>query len=218
MPLKTVQIAILGGNSEAVLIGLRSFPAHKLVLLSTIEASAQSQALSTQLTETLKLLVTSTQLDDSSVQTMLDAIGQVITSEKEAFQNFLINVGSAEKRLACNGVTAAFVYGIKAFDVVGDQPEPFPVMAISYTEAVTSPKMEILRAIQRSGGSVESLEVLRSIMNYGKPLLSYHIRGSQDSRGLESLGLVETERGRRGRLSVKLTPLARTLLATAAAN
>jgi DNA-binding MarR family transcriptional regulator len=74
--------------------------------------------------------------------------------------------------------------------------------------------MEILRAIERSNGDVESLEKLSEISNFGKPLLSYHIRGSDDGAGLEKLGLVEIERGKRGRLRVKLTPLGRTLLAS----
>jgi DNA-binding MarR family transcriptional regulator len=87
-------------------------------------------------------------------------------------------------------------------------------MKYGYTQTVTEPKREILRAIERSGGDVESLEKLSAIANYGKPLLSYHIRGSRDSKGLEGLGLVEIERGKRGRLHVKLTPLGRTLLST----
>jgi DNA-binding MarR family transcriptional regulator len=74
--------------------------------------------------------------------------------------------------------------------------------------------MRILRAIEATGGDVESLEKLSEISNFGKPLLSYHIRGSEDGDGLESLGLVEVERGKRGRLRVKLTPLGRTLLAS----
>jgi hypothetical protein len=44
--------------------------------------------------------------------------------------------------------------------------------------------------------------------------LSYHIRGSKQGRGLEDLGLVEVERGKRGRLRVKLTALGRMLLMT----
>lgn len=215
MPLKTLQIALLGANDEAIFVGLRNFPAHKLVLIALTESLDQSRALSTQLEHTLKLAVSITEIKDSSIQTMLDTIGQLVRKERESFQDFLINVGPAGKNLACAGVTAAFVYGIKAFDVVGDQAEMFPVMKFSYTQAVTAPKIEILRAIERSGGDVESLEALSSIVNYGKPLLSYHIRGSQDSVGLESLGLVEVERGRRGRLRVKLTSLGRTLLSTA---
>ena len=149
---------------------------------------------------------------------MLETVGQLIRKESESFQDFLINVGSASKHLTCAGVTAAFVYGIKAFDVMGDQPAVLPVMRFSYAQTVTKPKMEILRAIERAGGDVESLEKLSGLSDFGKPLLSYHIRGSGDGGGLEDLGLVEVERGKRGRLRVKLTALGRTLLSSAPAN
>jgi Domain of unknown function (DUF6293) len=213
MTLKTLQIAILGGGyDEAIFVGLRSFPAHKLVLITPPEAAGQSEALSAKLASTVRLEVSTIDVKDSSVQTILDTIGQLVRTE--GFEDFLINVGSAGRNLACAGVTAAFVYGVRAFDVNGEQAEVFPVMRFSYTEAITAPKIEILRAIERSGGYVESLETLSGIVDYGKPLLSYHIRGSPESRGLESLGLVEIERGRRGKLLVKLTPLGRTLLST----
>jgi hypothetical protein len=218
MPQKTLQIALLEGNDEPIFVGLRNFPVHKLVLIAPRESVDQSRTLSARLADTLKLAVGVVEIEDSSIQTMLDTIGQLIRKETESFQDFLMNVGSAGKSLACAGVAAAFVYGIKAFDVTGEQPAMFPVMKFSYTQAVTAPKIEILRAIERSGGDVESLETLSGIVNYGKPLLSYHIHGSKDSRGLESLGLVEVERGKRGRLRVKLTPLGRTLLSTASAN
>ena len=215
MPLKTLQIAILGGNDEAIFVGLRNFPTHKLALITPPEATNQSAAISAKLADTLRLAVSAIEIKDGSTQTILDAIGELIRNETANFEDFLINVGSAARRLACAGVTAAFVYGLKAFDVNGEQPEMFPVMKFSYIEALTAPKLDILRAIERVGGRVESLEMLSSIMSYGKPLLSYHIRGSQESRGLESLGLVDIERGKRGRLQVKLTALGRTLLSTA---
>lgn len=214
MPLKTLQIAILGGNDEAVFVGLRNFPAHKLVLIASIDCKDQAENLSAKLTDTLKLAVNTVEIKDTSIQTMLDTIGQLVRNGMEEFQDFIINLGAASQHLTCAGTTAAFVHGIKAFDVIGEQVEALPIMKFSYTQAVTEPKLEILRAIERSGGDVESLEKLSVIANYGKPLLSYHIRGSQDSKGLESLGLVEIERGKRGRLRVKLTSLGRTLLST----
>jgi len=215
MPLRTLQIAILGGNDEAVFIGLRNFPAHKLVLIESASSNDQAKQLASKLTDTLKLAVDTVQVKDESVQTILDAVGLIIKQEATGFQDFIINVGSAGKHLTCAGVTAAFVHGIKAFDIIGQQVEILPVMKFSYTQAVTEPKLAILRSIERSGGDVESLEKLSEIASYGKPLLSYHIRGSPDSKGLEELGLVEVERGKRGRLRVKLTPLGRTLLSTA---
>lgn len=214
MPLKTLQMAILGDNEEAVFVGLRSFPAHKLVLIATTDSKDQANQLAGKLTDTLRLAVDIVPIQDSSVQTMLDTVGQLVKKETEGFQDFLINVGSASKHLTCAGVTAGFIHGIRTFDVIGDRVEILPVMKYGYTQTVTEPKLEILRAIERSGGDVESLEKLSAIANYGKPLLSYHIRGSRDSKGLEGLGLVEIERGKRGRLRVKLTPLGRTLLST----
>jgi hypothetical protein len=211
-PLKTLQMAVLGGSDDAVLVGLRNFPAHKLILLSTRDSLDQAHQLSKKLTETLKLTVAVNPLNEPMVASMLDAVGQIVRTESGSFQDFLINVGSAGQHQTCAGVTAAFVHGIRSFDVVGEQPVLLPVMNFSYTQAVTEPKMEILRAIQRSGGDVESLEKLSTLSNYGKPLLSYHIRGSEEGRGLEDLGLVEVERGKRGRLRVKLTSLGRMLL------
>jgi DNA-binding transcriptional ArsR family regulator len=215
MPLRTLQIAILGGSDEAVLVGLRNFPAHKLILIVSTGTKDQADQLARKLIDTLKLTVEIIQVKDESVQAMLDAVGAIVSRETDGFQDFLINVGSADKHLTCAGVTAAFVHGIRAFDVMGERLEVLPVMKFSYTQAVTEPKLAILRAIERSGGDVESLEKLSAIAKYGKPLLSYHIRGSPDSKGLEELGLVEVERGKRGRLRVKLTALGRTLLSTA---
>ncbi len=215
MPLKTLQISVLGGSDDPVLVGLRNFPAHKLILIASLDYATQANALSGKLTDTLKLLVDVVQVKDDTIPTMLDAVGQIVRKESESYEDFIINVGSADKHMTCAGVTAAFVYGIKAFDVIGEQPAVLPVMKFSYTQVVTEPKMEILRAIEQSGGDVESLEKLRGVSKHGKPLLSYHIRGSEDSQGLEELGLVDVERGKRGRLRVRLTPLGRTILSTA---
>jgi len=218
MPLRTLQVAILGGDEDAVFVGLRNFPTHKLALVVPTEELDQAAEISAKLKDTLKLDVSVVEVKDHSVHTMLGMIGQLVKKDTEDFQDFLINLGSASKDLACAGLAAAFLYGVKAFYVTGDQAEMFPVMKFSYIRAITEPKIEILRAIERSGGQVESLEVLSGIVNYGKPLLSYHIRGSQDSRGLESLGLVEIERGKRGRLRVTLTALGKTLLSTEATS
>ena len=214
MPLRTLQIALLGGTEDAVFCGLRNFPAHKVALVTVRQSIEQATQLASKLGDTLKLAVEVIQIDELSVLTILDTIGQILRRESGDFQEFIINVGSANKHLTCGGVTAAFVYGIKAFDVMGDQPLILPVMKFAYAQAITHPKMQILHAIEKSGGDVESLEKLSALSNYGKPLLSYHIRGSEDGQGLEDLGLVDVERGKRGRLRVRLTSLGRTLLST----
>jgi hypothetical protein len=216
MPPKTLQIALLGGNEDAVFVGLRNYPAHKVALLTLTESRGQADLIAEKLTGTLRLSVEVTPLKDENISTMLEAIGQILKNESGNFHDFLLNVGSASKHLTSAGVTAAFVYGMKAFDVVGEQPMTLPIMQFSYTQAISKPKMEILLAVEKSGGDVESLEKLSQLAGYGKPLLSYHIRGSGDGQGLADLGLVEVERGKRGRLRVRLTALGRMLLSTAA--
>ena len=73
-------------------------------------------------------------------------------------------------------------------------------------------KLAILQAIQKSVGSLESLEDLVDLTGFSKGQLSHHVNGGPDSKGLVEVGLVETERGERGRLSVSLTALGKILL------
>jgi len=61
--------------------------------------------------------------------------------------------------------------------------------------------------------SVESLEQLEALSGFGKPLLSYHIQGARDSEGLPDLGLLEVEKGERGKISARLTTLGKLLVA-----
>jgi hypothetical protein len=87
-----------------------------------------------------------------------------------------------------------------------------PPMKLDYTEMVSDVKMDILRALDNAGGEVQSLDELRNLTNYGKPLLSYHINGSEDAKGLIDLGLAESIRGPRNTTTVTLTTLGKMLL------
>ncbi len=62
------------------------------------------------------------------------------------------------------------------------------------------------------GGSLDSLEQLELVSGLGKPLLSYHIQGAKDSKGLASLGLLDVERKERGKISVSITTLGKLLI------
>jgi DNA-binding transcriptional ArsR family regulator len=87
-----------------------------------------------------------------------------------------------------------------------------PVLKLSYSEIISEPKMNILKAMERVGGAVDSLEKLEEASGYGKPLLSYHVMGGKEARGLAELGLVEVEKGDRGRLLTTLTTLGKLLV------
>ncbi len=89
-----------------------------------------------------------------------------------------------------------------------------PVLKLSYNEVISDAKIKILKAINNAGGIIQSLEQLEQISGYGKPLLSYHIQGARDSKGLADLGLVDVEKGDRGKISAKLTVLGKLLVSS----
>lgn len=114
--------------------------------------------------------------------------------------------------LSCAGLSAAFVHGIKAIGATKDGIFHLPVLKFGYSELLSEPKLAILRAVRDAGGLVESLADLESKAGVEKSLLSYHIRGGKESKGLQALGLVTVERREYGRLSVRLTELGRLVL------
>ncbi|MBI4415765.1 MAG: hypothetical protein HY557_02125 [Euryarchaeota archaeon] len=128
------------------------------------------------------------------------------------YDDVLINVSSGRKLMTCGAISAAFVNGIKAYYVEGDRAHMLPVLKFSYAEIVSESKIAILKALDRLGGSVDSLNNLSEASGIEKSLLSYHIRGGRDSKGLEELGLVGIDRARQGRLVISLTQMGRLLL------
>lgn len=93
-------------------------------------------------------------------------------------------------------------------------PLLMPVLKLSYSEIVSEAKIKILKSINDAGGVIESLEQLEQISGYGKPLLSYHVQGARDSKGLADLGLVEVEKRDRGKISASLTTLGKLLVSS----
>ena len=213
MPERTIQIAILGDNENAVSIGLRNFPTHKLILITPNQTVEKANKLATKLHDIHNLTIEIVKTKDDNLPTILGTITQTIQQNADSFQEALINVGSANRNQVTAGIAAAYLYGVRAFDVTGEDPVLIPVLRLGYREMVSGVKLEILRTLEKVG-QVNSLEELARASNYGKPLLSYHIKGTEQTRGLLGLGLVEVKHLKQGRLQVKLTTLARTLLST----
>jgi hypothetical protein len=113
-----------------------------------------------------------------------------------------MNVSSGDKLIGCAALSTGFINGIMAFgmDSTKSMPMLMPVMELSYNEIISVAKIKILKAIDGKGGTINSLEELEQSSGPEKPLLSYHVQGGKDSKGLADLGLVEVERGDRGEL------------------
>ncbi|MGQ0535650.1 MAG: HFX_2341 family transcriptional regulator domain-containing protein [Methanobacteriota archaeon] len=209
---KVLHLATVGEDVDPVLIGIREYPLSKLVLFhmkkdkDTVRALAEKVSL-------LKVDVERVEVGPDILMDTLREVGRIVTEGRLRFDDVIINVSSGDKMLTCSALSAAFVHGIKAIGVnEKNMCFALPVLKFSYAELVSEPKLAILRSLDRAGGVADSLNDLSTASGVEKSLLSYHIRGGRDNKGLEELGLVEVDRAQQGRLVIKLTEMGRLLL------
>jgi hypothetical protein len=149
---------------------------------------------------------------EHSYKDIMQVFSEIVEKNRENFDEFLLNVSGGDKMICIAAAVTSFILGFKAFFCKGDECVMLPPMKLSYTEMVSEVKMNILHALDKAGGEVDSLDELSKLTNYGKPLLSYHIHGSEDARGLIDLGLARATRHSRGKTKVTLTTLGKMLL------
>jgi len=211
----TLHIATFGpGEEEAIIAGIRNFPVHRLILICYDYDRQNAEAFARKLSSFLGIRVTITVIKrENVIRDMIERVMAISQEEGREFQQILMNISCGDKLIGCAALSAAFVNGIKTFSIdETGMPIFLPILKLSYNEIISESKIKILRAIDEHGGSIESLEQLEKLTGYGKSLLSYHIMGSKDSKGLVELGLLEVEKGNRSKVSTKLTTLGKLLI------
>lgn len=207
-----LQVATVGEDIEPVVVGVREYPVRRLALIhekATLDSARELQSV----LEPLKIDISPHEIGDDVLLDLLETVHDIVADEGSRYDDVYINVSSGRRIVSCAALSAAFVNGIKAFGIQGDRPRTMPVLKFSYKEVVSDTKFGILEALDGAGGSVDSLGDLTVAADIEKSLLSYHIRGGNDTKGLEELGLVDVDRGRQGRLLIELTPMGEMLLA-----
>jgi len=213
---KTLQIATFGQDKEGILAGIRNFPIHKLILLHYKDDMKLADEFAGNLRSTLGILITLRLISQPDIiRSAMEQVSQIIRDEGPNYEQVLINVSAGDKMIGCAALSCAFVNGIKAFasDMEGN-PMLLPILKLSYNEIISDAKIKILQALDKAGGSVESLDDLARQCEFGKPLLSYHVQGSAESKGLVNLGLVDVERLERGRTKITLNTLGKMLISS----
>jgi hypothetical protein len=157
---------------------------------------------------------------ENVIRDTMERVNEILNLEGRNFQQVLMNVSSGDKLIGCAALSAAFINGIKAFGMDSTKSVPLlmPVLKLSYNEIISTAKIKILKTIDDMGGTINSLEELEQVSGLGKPLLSYHVQGGKDSKGLANLGLVEVERGDRGKMIINLTTLGKLLVSSNTLN
>lgn len=206
---KILQIATVGEDPAETLAGIRSFPANKVILICYEAYKGVAEEMLSSLGWALRLPVEvhGCIREENPFLDMIEATRAILVKEQENYNDIIVNVSGGDKLVSSAAVAAAFIHGLRAFYCKGDSCLMLPFLKLNYTEILSGAKRDILIALNNVGGEVTGLTALGKLTKYGKPLLSYHLNGSEDSRGLIDLGLVETERVRRGQIIIKLTVL-----------
>lgn len=211
----TLQIATFGPDDhEAIVSGIKSFPVHKLAIICYDHDKSKAEDFARKIKSALGLSINLYLVNEENVvRDTLERINEILLHSKE-YHQILVNVSSGEKLLGCAALSSSFVNGIKAYGMDRTKTFPIlmPVLKLSYNEIVSEAKIKILKAIDEAGGSLDSLEDLETASGFGKPLLSYHVQGGKDTKGLASLGLLDVERKERGKISVSITMLGKLLI------
>jgi hypothetical protein len=214
--LVTLQIATFGSEGqEGIALGIRSFPVQKLAFICFDIDKNKAEEFARKIKNVLGLPITINLVTKENViRDTMERVNEILNLEGKKFQQVLMNVSSGDKLIGCAALSAAFINGIKAFGMDSTKSIPLlmPVLKLSYNEIISAAKIKILKAIDGMGGTISSLEQLEQISGFGKPLLSYHVQGGKDSKGLANLGLVEVERGDRGKMMINLTTLGKLLV------
>lgn len=216
--MKTLQIATFGSDGQdGIALGIRSFSVHKLALICFSSDKNRAEDFAKKIKTVLGIPVAITVVTKENViRDTMESVNEILNLHAKDFEQVLLNVSSGDKLIGCAALSAAFINGIQAFGMDDTHTVPLlmPVLKLSYNEIVSEAKIKILESINHVGGVVESLDQLEKISGYGKPLLSYHVQGAKDSKGLADLGLVEVEKGDRGKISARLTTLGKLLVSS----
>lgn len=204
---KKVVIAPVGDNLDALYAGVKEFPTERVILVSPKERLDDAKNAKREL-EKFRIPVQIKEIHGNIWEESFRAISEIKDIEKD--KELIVNVATGDRMTQCAATSAAYVNGIKAFNVDKNGAMLLPVLKFSYYKMLTDKKLEILKVLNNPK-CCASLEELSKKTKMSLPLISYHVNGNLKSEGLRDLGLVETSE-KKGRVEVKLSMLGRMLI------
>lgn len=205
--MKYVVIAPVGDNLDALFVGIREFPTERVILLTPENRMDEAKKLSNDL-ERFKIPVKITTIKGNIWEEMFAKIAQISKIEKG--KNILVNTATGDRSTTCAATSAAFVNGLKAISVEGNEAMLLPILKFSYYNMLNEKKMNILKLLSKPD-CCASLEEMSKKTKMSLPLISYHINGNLKSEGLKEMGLIETTENK-GKIAVKLSTLGKMLI------
>lgn len=204
--MKYVVIAPVSENIDSLFVGIKEFSTSRVILITPKDKLETAKQAKKEL-EKFQIPAQIKQIEGNLWEEMFRVISEIKKIEKD----IIINVATGDRITRCAATSAAFVNGIKAFDVTPEGLMLLPVLKFNYYKMITDKKMRILRIIHTEEKCCASLEELSKKTKMSLPLISYHINGNLKSEGLKDLGLVKTSE-KKGKVAIELTMLGRLLL------
>ncbi|HLC72744.1 MAG TPA: hypothetical protein VJH37_04120 [Candidatus Nanoarchaeia archaeon] len=200
-------IAPLYEHSKAIYIGIKEFPTNKLSLLCPLRKKRASEKIRRDL-QKFRIPVDIHFIRGPLWEELFRLISFL---SKDKQQDILVNVGAGDRTSRCAALSAAFVNGLKTFDVVDDTTMMLPVLKFSYYHLLTKKKLLLLRHLLAAEDYTLFFEDLGKKAKMGSSLLSYHLHGTYKTEGLEQLGLISLKK-QQDRLIIHLTTLGKLLI------
>jgi len=202
-------IAAVGDNMDSLFVGIREFPTKKIILITPKDKIDVAEKAKKDL-EKFKVPVQIKKVEGEPWEAVFQAVKEIkeIEGDKDLIINAATGDAGANKCALCS---AAFVNGLKAFVVSGNEVTMMPILKFSYYKILTDKKMDILKFLYKNTDCCASLEDLSKRLDMSLPLVSYHINGNLKSEGLKEMGLVTTDEWK-GKIKISLTLLGRLLV------
>ncbi|MBI4150271.1 hypothetical protein HY488_02605 [Candidatus Woesearchaeota archaeon] len=205
--MKYVMIVPVGDNTNTLFIGIRDFPTERVILLAPQARLREAERIEKDL-DRFGIQYRTVEIRGSVWEEMFRTIGEI--ARQEVGKEIIVNTATGDRATACAATSAAFVNGLKAISIEGNETMLLPVLKFSYYKLLTDKKMALLKLLYRQAKGM-SMHELRKTAKMSAALLSYYIHGNLKSEGLVAMGLVEVLEENR-EVVVHLTMLGRMLV------
>lgn len=202
-----VVIAPVGNDLKPLFRGIKEFQTERVILLTPVGKEKPAQQAVKDLKQ-FDIPVQIYKIKGNVWEEMFQAVGEIVKQEKD--KQLIVNVATGDRLGRCAATSAAFVNGLKAFDMMPDGPMLLPILKFSYYKMLSDKKLKLLEIVSQDD-CCASLDELARRTKMSLPLVSYHVNGNLRSEGLKDLGLVQTTEDK-GKTAIALTSLGRLLL------
>ena len=199
-------IAPVGDNLNALFIGMKEFPTEKIYLISPKNNLKIAQATEKKL-RIFSIPAIILETEGNMMEEMFSRFGQICSTHNH--DDLIVNVATGDRLSTCAALSAAYANGLKAFGMMDKKPMLLPIMKLSYYNELTDSKLSILSTLDAE--EYVSMKTLAKKTRMSSSLLSYHLNGTLQYKGLISSRLVEV-REQNKNLLVKLSSIGSLLL------